>query len=339
MNKNLNQILLIWIFIVVIQFGISGCAKHEGAKSRHTNFIVILTDDQGASTLEHMPILNRELIAKGINFTQGFVTTPLCCPSRASIFSGQFAHNHGVLDNRLPLGGATRFNDSSTVALWLQRAGYRTALMGKYLNEYNNLSPDGYIPPGWDEWFAFFDGSLPHRFYQNYDVSDSGVIKHYGTKDDEYSTDVLAKRAVEFIKSSKNQPFFLFFSPYSPHPPYEAAVRHRQLYRDDQEIMDQLKLNFNEEDIGDKPEWLRSQEPVNVEAAVSVYQRTLRSLQAVDEAIEDLIIALNQTRQRNNTVIIFLSDNGLTYGEHRLTGQKNCQFEECIRCPVCCILS
>ena len=329
----LCSVLLLGVFLGLLSLTVSACNSPQTTDTWQPNFVIILTDDQGYNTMDYMPILQRELVQKGINFTQGFVTTPLCCPSRASIHSGQFAHNHGVLDNRLPLGGALRFDDSSTLAFWLQQAGYRTALMGKYLNEYDDLEPEGYIPPGWDEWFVFSTATRPHRFYLDYDLVENGTIVHYGTDEKDFSTDVLAQRAVEFIKSSKGQPFFLLYAPYTPHQPHEFAKRHSQMYRDDQEIMDILPPNFNEEDISDKAEWLRGLGPTDREQAISVYQRTLRSLQAVDEAIGGIIKALEQTRQRDNTVVIVLSDNGLTYGEHRLTGQKNCQFEECIRVP------
>jgi N-acetylglucosamine-6-sulfatase len=331
-NKYL-KVILAGLFLFAGGIMISSCDVIKGTKSQPPNFIVILTDDQGAATMDFMPILNRELVARGIKFDQGYVTTPLCCPSRSSILTGEYAHHHGVLDNRLPLGGATRFKDSSTIAVWLKQAGYRTALIGKYLNEYNNLTPAGYIPPGWDQWNVFYDGTRPHRFYQNYDLAENGVINHYGIKIEDFSTDVLADRAVDFIKSSKGKPFFLLYAPYAPHPPFEFANRHKQLFRDDQQILDLAKPSFDENDISDKPAWMQLLGPFDRELAVSMLQRTLRSIQSVDDAIGKFLEALDQTNERKNTVVIYLSDNGLTYGEHRLTGEKNCQFEECIKVP------
>ncbi len=123
------------------------------------NIIFILTDDQPVQTVDYMPTVKTVLQAGGVNFTNGFATTPLCCPSRASILSGEYVHNHQVYTNRMPMGGAPKFKDESTLAVWMKDAGYETAYIGKYLNDYESLTPLGYVPPGWDVWDAFLSNN------------------------------------------------------------------------------------------------------------------------------------------------------------------------------------
>jgi len=327
--------LFTWLLGGGLIFILAGCKSTPPSLAHpdKPNFIVLLTDDQVYYSIEYMPILERELIGKGINFTQGFVTTPLCCPSRASILSGQYAHNHDVLENRPPRGGAAKFDDTSTIATWLKQAGYRTAYIGKYLNFYDDIQPLGYVPPGWDEWHAVLDGTKPHQLYLNYTMSVNGEVVQYGTDAEDYSADVFTAKALEFIRASKDEPFFLMIGYYNPHEPHEFAKRHNDLFRSDEEFMDKLLPNFNEEDISDKPAWMQGLPLLEWEEMVNAYQRTVRSMQSVDEGIAEIVKTLEQIGQRDDTLIIFISDNGLAYGEHRLSTQKNCQFEECIRVP------
>jgi len=187
--------------------------------SGRPNLILILTDDQRWDTvgLEHprdgvtpvMPYVTNELASSGVTFPNGFVTTALCCPSRASILTGEYAHNTGIHKNGPPDGGFQSFNDTSTVATWLQSAGYRTALVGKYLNGYATGSPC--VPPGWDEWHVF----VQVKFY-DYDFNDNGVVTRYGTAPADYSQNILTQRALQFIDDSAGRPFFLYFAPKAP---------------------------------------------------------------------------------------------------------------------------
>ena len=141
-----------------------------------------------------MPFVTSELANHGVTFTSGQVSTALCAPSRASILRAQYAHRTGVLENRPPDGGADVFDATSTVATWLQNAGYRTGFVGKYLNGYNRLAPC--IPPGWEEWHAQVKVN-----YYDYDLDDDGVVTHFGRKHEDYSGDVMNQRALEFIKA------------------------------------------------------------------------------------------------------------------------------------------
>lgn len=182
------------------------------------NIIVIMTDDLDTRTLNklikvgQMPNLKNYLIDNGLEFTNSFVTHSMCCPSRSTFLTGQYAHNHGVLGNSYTL----KLDDSQTVATWLNKSGYHTGLIGKYLNGYGKRIPGTYIPPGWDEFFALVD---PYNdIIYNYKINENGKIINYGDKTKDYQTDVLSEKAVNFIFSANDhKPFFLFLTPMAPH--------------------------------------------------------------------------------------------------------------------------
>jgi len=305
-------------------------ASQPSPRSDKPNIIIILTDDQPYHTIEHMPTVQSELVDKGITFTNAYATTPLCCPSRASILTGQYVFHHGVQTNRQPNGGATVFDDSSTLPIWLQSAGYQTALMGKYLNDYDAL-PEGYIPPGWDEWDVFYQRDINRDFYFSYSLNENGKIKQYN--EDEYSTDVLRDKAVDFIQANSHQPFFLLLSLYNPHQPYLFAERHRDLFKTYNETFSPYQPpNYFEEDISDKPQWLNSFEPQEKDYVEKVYQRMLRSLMSADDAVASIVETLEDENIRQNTIVIFMSDNGFALGDHRLIG-KACPYDICLHIP------
>lgn len=330
-----SPLLFFLVFSLVFVSGgsLAACSSPEAQpRPDKPNIVIILTDDQPYQTLQYMPNVQRELVAKGIDFTNAYVTTPLCCPSRASILTGQYAHNHGVKTNRSPFGGATVFDDSSALPVWLKTSGYRTALIGKYLNDYNAL-PEGYIPPGWDEWDAFVLKDADKDFYYGYTLNENGKIVRYGFNSEDYSTDVLTGKAVEFIHENAGAPFFLMLNVYSPHQPYLAADRHKDLFKAyDDAFARYDPPNYFEVDLSDKPAWLNSYEPQSPEYVEKVYQRMLRSLMSVDDAVGAVAAALDQEGIRNDTIIIFMSDNGFAVGDHRLTG-KACPYETCIHVP------
>lgn len=288
------------------------------------NIVVIVTDDQRWDTLQYMPIVSQRLAASGLVYDNAFVTTPLCCPARISFLTGLYAHHHGVLSNRGPVGGFPAFqgHDTSTLPVWLQAAGYRTSLVGKYMNEYPAVSR--YIPPGWTDWHAYAGG------YFNYNLNENGRVRNYGSAPENYSTDVLRDRATAFVKRNA-KPFFLWFAPFAPHSPQTPAPRHAGL-------CDGLTFprppSFNEADVTDKPAWLQAT-PLMSEATIAALDKANRdracSLLAVDEAVGAILDSLGS--RLNNTIVVFTSDNGLAWGEHRLRG-KNCVYEECIRVPL-----
>ncbi len=293
------------------------------------NVILIVTDDQRWDTLEYMPILQRELVARGITFTNAFVTTPHCCPSRASILTGLYAHNHGVKKNAGPSGGFASFNDESTLATWLHDAGYRTGLIGKYLNRYKPSPADAYIPPGWDTWlynFKAVGGDDDEGVYYNYQVFENGRFYSRGTESADYSTDFLAQKAVEFIRASGPQPFFLYFATRAPHAPATPAPRHIGRFDG---VAAWRPPSFNAEGTGSRPP-LSDEEIREID---QYRQDQLESLLAVDEAIETIVEALRQTGKDANTVILYTSDHGVMWGEHRATAKQS-QYLESLRVPL-----
>jgi arylsulfatase A-like enzyme len=329
-----NKIILV-ILLIAFTFLLIACSASSESQPRtdKPNIIIILTDDQPFHTIEQMPNVQSELVQKGITFTNAFVTTPLCCPSRASILTGEYVFHHGVQTNRQPNGGATVFDDSSTLAVWLKEAGYQTALMGKYLNDYDSL-PEGYIPSGWDEWDVFVKKDPNKDFYFGYTLNENGKIKQYGDSEKEYSSDVLTNKAIEFIHSNREQPFFLLLSLYAPHQPYLSANRHKDLFKTYTDTFARYQpLNYFEEDISDKSQWLKNYAPQEKDYIEKVHQRMLRSLMSADDAVAQIVALLEDENIRQNTIIIFMSDNGFALGDHRLIG-KACPYEICLRIPL-----
>jgi len=306
------------------------------------NIIVILTDDQPYHTVDYMPEVKNFLIPNSVVFENGFVTTPLCCPSRISILTGQYAHNHQVYTDRLPMGGARKFDDTSTLAVWLQNSGYRTGYYGKYLNGYEGMEPYGYVPPGWDEWGVFLsrnlneeEGSGGLNYYYNFSLSDNGTPQEYLRSKENFSTDVITYNALSFINQSRNDPFLLFVGYYNPHSPYISAPRHRDTFRSgtDWEWLQYRPPNFNEENVGDKPDYLEQLSPLSPEEIDVAHKQILRSLLSVDDGVATIRSVLEETGLTEKTIIIYLSDNGLTLGDHRFGVTKNCPYEACIRVP------
>ena len=300
------------------------------------NVIVVMTDDQDVASLRVMPTVRHELANQGTIFPNFFATFPVCCPSRATFLTGQYAHNHGVLGNEAPLGGVSAFNDSRTLGVALGRAGYRTGYIGRYLNGYDSRL----VPPGWDRWVAPV-GRGAFRMY-NYELNEGGRLRHYGREPADYQTDVYARKAAAFIRrSSGAEPFFLTLAPLAPHktpfkrdvpnpvpaPRHEGAFRDRPLPR---------PPSFNELDVTDKPAYVQRQPLLDREARgelAQTYRDRLASLLAVDDAVRRVLRELRDSRELSDTVILFTSDNGYLLGEHRLTN-KGVLYEESARVPL-----
>lgn len=293
------------------------------------NIVLIVTDDQRWDTLEAMPSVQRLLVDHGMTFTNAFATTPSCCPSRVSLLTGQYSHHTGVLDGSVgnAPGGAPAFDDVSSLATWLDDAGYRTGLIGKYLNDYDEL-PAGYVPPGWDEWFAIAQPGPQIRYY-DYELNENGNIVKYGDAPSEYSTSVLQEKAVGFVEGG--DPFFLYLAPIAPHPPSIPAPADADASVD---LAWDPPPSFNEADVSDKP---GGGPPAfsahEIAAARSKHLQMLRSLLAVDRAVQATVDAVEAAGRMEDTYFIFTSDNGFLLGEHRLFG-KVWPYEESIRVPL-----
>ena len=314
--------------------------------SPRPNIIVIMTDDQDARSFEEMPAAYR-LGKTGTTFLNSFVTTSLCCPSRSTFLTGQYSHNHGVVTNDVPEGGYGKLDHTKTLAVWLQNAGYHTAMIGKYLNGYGSVDAnplDGNdaareIPPGWNEWYAI----LGPAFF-NYTMNENRTLVTYGNLPDEYSTDVFARKAIDYVRrqAGQAQPFFLylnFFAPHSGAPSTngpEPAPRHKDRLR---YLPTPKAPGFNELDVSDKPSFISGLPkfgdiPSKAWALHERFRRRRESLMAVDEAVMGIEQILHATGQWDNTLIIFTSDNGFFQGEHRIKLGKVLPHEPSIRVPL-----
>ena len=293
------------------------------AHAARPNVVVILTDDQRWDTLSAMPTVQSALVGNGVTFSNAFVVNPLCCPSRASLLTGRYSHSTKIYTN----GAFRLFDDSSTLATWLRRAGYRTGFFGKYLNTYAGT----YVPPGWSRWVAFSPANVDNYF--DYRLNINGSLVARGGLPEDYSTDVLAAQAEAFIRTDTTRPFFALFAPYSPHKPATPAPRHQGAFPG---LPPWRPASYNEPNVGDKPGWVRAQRPLDSGAQASLDDfraRQLRSLRSVDEAVARLLDALADTGRLQDTVVVFTSDNGMLLGEHRLIG-KQAPYEESIRVPL-----
>lgn len=303
------------------------------------NILFILTDDldSGLNTIDYMQNLQDLIISQGTSLEDYFVTSPVCCPSRATTLKGQYTHNHGVYNNYAPEGGFEKFTESkeedSTLAVWLQSAGYRTVLMGKYLNNYPYTNEREYVPPGWSEWYS----PAKKNAYDGYDyvLNENGVLVAYSPAEKNYFTDVMSRKAVDFITRAgqDHTPFFMYLAPFAPHEPATPAFRHSTLFPD---LTVPRSPSFNEADVSDKGPGLNAN-PLLTEAQIlemdNLYRDRIRSLQSVDEMLVDLIKTLEETGQLENTYIVFTSDNGFHMGQHRLYSGKEFLFEEDIAVP------
>jgi arylsulfatase A-like enzyme len=308
-------------------------AQQARSSAKPPNIVLILSDDEDLGIHRYMPKVKELIEDQGTVFDEFFVPYPLCCPSRASILRGQYPHNTLILGNWVPEGGFLTFRrlqrEQSTIATWLQDAGYRTGLYGKYLNGYSETDAP---PPGWNEWHA---GNEEAYDNVNYKLNSNGKVEVHGDAPDDYLTDLIARRAADHIRrfSAEDWPFFLFIAPFSPHSPYNPATRHRNLFNDTDLPR---PPSFNEEDVSDKPSFiqelarLRNDEIDEIRAH---YRRRLQCLQSVDELVETLVRTLDETGELDSTYIVYTSDNGFHLGLHRLMEGKDTAYEEDIRVP------
>jgi arylsulfatase A-like enzyme len=299
------------------------------AVERPPNIVFLLADDLSWDLIPQMPEV-RKMQREGLTFDQFVVADSLCCSSRATILTGQFPHNTHVLTNSPPEGGYSAFRNRGarmrSVGLSLQKLGYRTALVGKYLN--------GYIPyrhgvePGWNEWFVTNQGYSGF----GYTMSDNGKMVRFGHHPRAYLTDVLARRAVRFIHRGR-RPFFIKVSSFAPHRPARAAPRHRRRFRD---LPLPLGAGFNAL-TQNPPTWLGLRPPLTPEQFLRVLRNSrqrARSVQALDELIGQVRAKLRREKLADNTYIVFGSDNGYHLGQHRLTFGKRTVFDHDIRVPL-----
>lgn len=277
------------------------------------NVVVILTDDQGLDFLDAMPTVREQLAAKGTSIDNAFIPTSLCCPSRSALLTGRYSHTTGVYFNKGDYGGWPAFHpwEDRTIAVALDDAGYRTALIGKYLNEYSDNVAAGVagVPPGWD----VFSAMSPDGRYYDYSLIGTEPTEPHGSLPEDYSTDVLGAKAVDFIDTTPvDQPFFLYFTPFAPHYPFTPAPRDIGTWH-----LDPLSPAVNEKNVSDKPAWVRALTTRPEERIAEQIQMQHEALMSVDDAVANIVNALGPTRAAN-TLFVFASDNGLMNSEHRI---------------------
>lgn len=360
----------------------AGAAQQSAAQ--RPSFVVIQIDDGtldqlyaslnvGGIDVQAMPYTLSLIGGRGITFNRYYVPYPLCCPSRVSLLTGRYAHNHNVRGNVPPNGGFTGFKArqayNHNLAPWLQAAGYRTVHIGKFLNGYGDEPFDEGkdVPPGWNAWHSVLRADTHHYFY-GYTLNDNGVLegpfgdpgswetREYGERDDFgcpaaplngkpcfYETDVFNRIAWEELSgTSPEQPFYLQLDYTAPHGDFrrpagpEPATRHYNTFAG-APYPHSRSQGFNEGSVNDKPRFIREAPYLSLQEMHTYrvyYQKALESLRSVDEGVKVVVDTLGGLGRLRNTYIIFTSDNGFFYGEHRLTGGKFIAYEPATHLPL-----
>jgi len=363
--------------------GLQPATAAQPSATQRPSFVVIQTDDEtldqlyatfnvGGIEVQAMPYTLSLIANRGATFNRYYVSYPLCCPSRTSLLTGRYAHNHNVRGNVPPNGGYPGFKArgayTHNIATWLQGAGYRTIHIGKFLNGYGDEPYDTGtdVPPGWDAWHSVLKADTEHFFY-GYRLNDNGVIdgpfgdsgswetREYGERDDFgcptaplngkpclYATDVFSRIASEEIGgTSPEQPFYLQLDYTAPHGDFrrpagpEPATRHYGTFAG-APLPHGRSEGFNEGNVNDKPRFIREApylSPTDIHTYRVYYQKALESLRSVDEGVKLIVDTLGALHRLRNTYIIFTSDNGFFYGEHRLTGGKFLAYEPSTHLP------
>ena len=291
----------------------TGRAGDRAAQRPRPNVLVIVTDDARAETLAAMPKTRRWIGDAGVTFTNGFAPTPSCCPSRASIFSGRYVHNHGVLRQQL----AGRLDQRTTLARYLKEAGYHTAMAGKFLNRWPLKTP----PPGYDR-YALANGGYYHQVW-----AVDGAVRRVPT----YSTTFIGDQALADLDSFERDdatPWFAYLATFAPHDPRVPEPKY-------------AKATFPELDkvgpstvppVTGKPRYLADRTSVSLAEAARVRTGQLRTLLSVDDLVDRVMRRLSDSGELDNTLVFFLSDNGYAWGEHRHVG-KFVPYTESIKVP------
>lgn len=293
------------------------------AQGRPPDVILVVTDDQRWDSLWAMPVVSERIATRGVTFPEAFVVNPLCCPSRASILTGLYSHSTLVYRQSPPFGRFEWFDDASTLATWLDGAGYATGLFGKYLDGYQHAALTGYVPPGWDRWVAFVR-SAPLGYAL---TVDGEVVRPSG-----HSTEVLAAEAVRFVGEAEG-PLFVVFAPASPHAPATPSREDAAAFGD---LEPARPPSFDEADVTDKPAWVQELPRLSQtqrDQVDELRRDEFRSLLGVDRAVGRILDALRAEGRLANALVIYTSDNGLLHGEHRWT-KKEAPYEEAIRVPL-----
>lgn len=324
------------------------------------NIVVIMTDDQeDTGSMAYMPKAHALLAEHGVTFTNSFVNLSLCCPSRASFLTGQSAHNDGIKSNSPKDGGgweAFKDKEANALPIWLKAKGYKTAMIGKYLNHYGQQStfgswlgfigehlnidvkssylgnPPGWVPAGWDLWYAVTGSRVK---YFDYAINENGTIRNFDHAPGDYSTDVFRDRAVRFIadEAKAADPFFMLITTKAVHTQGKTALPAPKYQNALSDVTLPTSPAFNEENVSGKGlryRRLTEEDKAGLEAS---YRATLQALQSVDDLVAAVVDALDRAGKLDDTVIIYTSDNGFMFGDHRLVG-KVAPYEASIKVPL-----
>ena len=312
----------------------------EAPPNERLNIVNILLDDASSNLLRRMPTIQSRMVKRGTRMPNAIYSVAWCGPSRASMFTGRYPHNHGVgfcMDGYpTPEGGGAwdifrngRANsEASTYATWLRDSGYYTGYIGKYMNGYDGTTT---VPPGWDRWFGYEGnyGSGP-----TYEINENGTIREYSRK--VHDTDYMAFRAKGFIRDRKDdsEPFLLTVATNAPHVPDWVARRHKSKFP-------AAKLpkspNFNEANVSDKGSYMRGRPKLTQEQVDRLdlrHRQRLRSMLSVDEMVGGILNTLQETGQMKDTYIFLWNDNGYHLGNHRIRDGKLFPYEEDVRYPM-----
>ena len=324
--------------LVGAQSSAAPAGQADSAAKAPPNIVFVLTDDLSWNLVQYLPQVQR-MQSQGMTFGDYVVTDSLCCPSRSSIFTGRFPHDTGVFTNGGDDGGFGYFHghgeEANTFATALQGNGYRTAMMGKYLNGYQPADTQGgtepYVPPGWNEWDVAGNG-YPEF---DYDLNENHKVVHYGSAPQDYLTDVLAGKGAGFIADSAraHTPFMLELATFAPHAPYTPAPRDANdfpgLTAPRGPAFDTLPT--------DAPPWLAGRTPLTAAEKQKIdtsFRKRAQAVQAVDDLIGTIRTAVAKAGVADNTYLVFSSDNGYHMGEYRLNPGKMTAFDTDIRVPL-----
>ncbi|HET7173683.1 MAG TPA: sulfatase [Nocardioidaceae bacterium] len=310
-----------------------------GGSADRPNIVFVLTDDLSWNLVRFMPQV-REMEHEGVTFSRYFVTDSLCCPSRSSIFTGDYPHDTGVIMNTGPNGGFRAFlrngDERRTFALRLRRSGYRTAILGKYLNGYPTemrvRGEQPYRDPGW----SLFGAADVHGYREyGFHITDNRSVDYYGFAPRDYMTSVLARKAHRFISSSAaaHKPFLLEVATFAPHRPFVPAPQDVGKFPN----LSAPRTPAFGKAIRNAPRWMHGIGPLNpgnIRTINQFYRLRAESVLAVDRMLGSLRRQLDSLGIARNTYVIFSSDNGFHMGEHDLRPGKQTAFDTDIRVPL-----
>ena len=292
------------------------------------NIVVVMTDDQRADSLAHMPNV---LDLGGAVYERAYAVQPLCCPSRASFLTGQYPHEH-LINTNSPDPEQVHALEAAALPTWLDAAGYRTAYAGKYLNGYPYDGP--YVPAGWDEWYGLVSANDPAT---NPVFTDGERVEQRAA----HETEVVEEFGLDFIRDHAGEdPLFLVLAPFAPHArdtgddPGEHPVP-VPMAQDVDSFAGAIAPGAESrvEDMSDKAPFLRRFPAFDQERADLFWQRMLEAIQGVDRMVAAVRAELEDQSEWDETILIFTSDNGFMLGEHRLWA-KDVPYEESARVPL-----